>query len=44
MNTNKQCLAEAASFILRVIGMNHRTVLIFRRSSAFIGGQSLFLG
>jgi hypothetical protein len=38
MNINKQCLAGAASFTLRVIGMNHRTDLIFRRSSAFIGG------
>jgi len=38
MNTNKQCLAGAASFTLQVIGMNHRTALFFRRSSAFIGG------
>jgi len=28
----------AALFTLRVIAMNHRIALIFRRSSAFIGG------
>jgi hypothetical protein len=33
-----QGLPGAGAFTLRVMGMKHCTALIFRRSSAFIGG------
>jgi hypothetical protein len=35
-------LADTGAFTVRVMGMKQRAALIFRRSSAFIGGQLIF--
>ena len=44
LDADAQRLSSAGSFTWRVRGMNPCTAVMFWHLSAFIGGQSLFLG